>query len=430
MSSKRIQLILPAILIALPLFAQFPNVELAGTKSRLVRGEPSVIINHDEEGNIITSMGTDLVVFSTDGGKTWSESVLSLPQGQIGGNAGLIVDTKGRVYNFRRDDGLTAEEGFRHIVCFRSEDLGKSWNQGSTIGGESGKKNDKLGIAVNAVKQVLYAGWTQYDKFPSQEPGCVSNVMFTMATNAGKSWSDPIRVNQIQGTCANDGTSPAGATPAVGVEGRVYMAWSNNNVIFFDRSYDFGKTWLGNDLAIAKQEGGWSLTVPGFGITHNTPSLVIDNSPSRFHGTLSLAFADQRMGANDTDIWYHRSTRFGDLWTTPLRVNKDEAGHHQFSPAMAVDQATGSIYILYYDRRAYEDAQTDVYLAWSRDGGGTFNERKISETPFVASELPFHDHTAIAAHNGVIVPVWTRTDGGKVSIWTAILSDSELANKK
>lgn len=410
-------------------WAQFTNIRLMEQKEgRSLPGEPTVIINHDEEGSIIAAMGADQVVYSTDGGKTWLESTVSSPLGK-GGSVGMIADAKGRIYNFHRAEGEKPGEGYNHLLCQRSDDLGKSWNEGSLIGGGSGKKNDKLGIAVNARKQVLYAAWTQYDQYPSQEAGCQSHVMFSMAGNAGNKWDKPVAINQVAGSCLNDGTSPAGATPAISMEGRIFLAWSNNGVIFFDRSYDEGKTWLKNDLPIAKQEGGWALEIPGFGVTYNGPTLMIDNSASRYHGILYLAFADQRSGTEDTDIWFHRSTRQGDSWAPPLRVNSDEPGRHQFSPAMAVDQATGAIYILYYDRRNYNDHQTDVYLAWSLDGGSSFSEKKISETPFAPSPIPFYDHTALSAHNGLIVPVWTRVDEGKISVWTALIMDAALVRK-
>jgi hypothetical protein len=96
---------------------------------------------------------------------------------------------------------------------------------------------------------------------------------------------------------------------------------------------------------------------------------------------------------------------------------------------MAVDQATGAVYVVYYDRREYDDNQTDVYLAYSNDGGASFREKKISESPFVASAIPFFDHTSLSAHNGIIVPVWTRTDNGKVSVWAAVITDGELMKK-
>jgi hypothetical protein len=417
-----------AMLWGLPALAQFPNVMLAIESEGHVPGEPSVIINHNEVGNIITAMGNDQIVYTTDGGKTWMASTVTSPVGS-GGNTGMIADAKGRIYNFHREEGEKAGGRYNHIRCYRSDDLGKTWNEGSLIDGESDLKSDKLGIAVNPLKQILYAAWTQYEQYPSTDSNCKSKVVFSLASNTGNKWEKPVEVSQIPGTCSNDGTSPAGATPAVGMEGRIYLAWSNNGVVFFDRSYDEGKSWLRNDLPIAEQKGGWALDVPGFGITFNAPILVIDNSPGRFHGMLYLVYADKRSGADDTDIWFHRSQRSGDSWAPPVRVNKDAPGRHQFSPAMAVDQATGIIYLVYYDRRDYSDSQTDVYMAWSLDGGATFHERKISETPFVASAIPFTDHTALAAHNGTIVPVWTRTDEGRTSIWTALITDAELVKK-
>lgn len=409
--------------------AQPANIQLAAeVVGAPPPGEPAVIINHDKLGNILVAVGMDQVIYTTDGGKTWNASSISSPLGN-GASVGLIVDAKGKIYNFHRTKEEKPGDGFSHILCQRSDDAGKTWNEGSLIGGESGRKNDKLGIAVNARKQMLYATWTQYEQYPSNDANCKSNIVFSLASNAGNKWNPPVEVSQLPGNCLNDGTSPAGATPAISMEGRIYLAWSSHGVIFFDRSYDEGKTWLRNDLPIAKQEGGWALDVPGFGVTYNPPTLLIDNSPGRFHGMLYMGFADQRMGATDTDVWFLRSTRYGDSWAPPIRVHSDEPGRHQFSPAMAVDQTTGIIYVMYYDRRAHEDNQTDVYLAWSLDGGGSFNEQKISETPFVATAIPFADHTSLAAHNGMIVPVWTRTDEGKVSVWTAVIADGDLVRK-
>jgi hypothetical protein len=93
-----------------------------------------------------------------------------------------------------------------------------------------------------------------------------------------------------------------------------------------------------------------------------------------------------------------------------------------------VDQATGYIYILFYDRRnAMLQNETDVYMAVSRDGGLTFRNEKVSQTPFrpIASRF-FGDYTSIAATNGIVRPVWARMDGGQTSIWTAIPDSSSL----
>jgi hypothetical protein len=123
-----------------------------------------------------------------------------------------------------------------------------------------------------------------------------------------------------------------------------------------------------------------------------------------------------------------RSNDGGESWSKPLRVNQDAKGKHQFFPWLAVDESTGYLYAVYYDRRAYSDNQTDVYVAYSTDGGQTFTEKKISERPFTPVEGPFFgDYNNIAAVQGRIVPVWTRMDDRATTVWTTILSHQDLA---
>jgi len=108
-------------------------------------------------------------------------------------------------------------------------------------------------------------------------------------------------------------------------------------------------------------------------------------------------------------------------------VNDDAAGKHQYLPWMAVDQATGYVYVVYYDRRNYDDNQTDVYLAYSSDGGANFKNVKISESPFVPREDRFFgDYNNISAHKGIIAPIWTRMDEGRTSVWTTIIRQEDL----
>jgi hypothetical protein len=90
---------------------------------------------------------------------------------------------------------------------------------------------------------------------------------------------------------------------------------------------------------------------------------------------------------------------------------------------MAVDPTSGAIYIVFYDRRNYTDFKTDVYLAYSFDGGETFRNVKISERPFMPSTSIFlGDYNNISAYDGVVRPIWTRLDGNKTSIMTAIIN--------
>lgn len=127
-----------------------------------------------------------------------------------------------------------------------------------------------------------------------------------------------------------------------------------------------------------------------------------------------------------------KSPNRGDNWSEPVKVATDTNNRHQFMPWVAVDQTTGILYVLYYDRRNYpeNDLQTDVYLAWSIDGGSKFSEVKISETPFTPDPTKFFgDYTNLTAFNGTIAAVWTRMDEGKTSVMATVIQQEELLKK-
>ena len=105
-----------------------------------------------------------------------------------------------------------------------------------------------------------------------------------------------------------------------------------------------------------------------------------------------------------------------------MKVNDDDTRSHQFFTWMSVDPVTGYIFIVFYDRRNFQDVQTDVYLAWSKDGGETFTNERISESPFSPSDKVFFgDYNHISAYNGSVRPIWTRGDSLELSVWTALI---------
>jgi len=342
----------------------------------------------------------------------------------------LISNFKGHLFYFHLADpsgkGRSDDAWLDRIVCHTSEDEGATWNEGVTIGNNPPADQDKAWPAIHPKRNSVYVTWTQFDKYGSSDSTCHSNIMFSKAL-FGNKFSKAISINETPGDCLDKDDTTEGAVPAVGNDGKIYVAWANHGKIYFDRSYDDGNTWLSNDLLITKQEGGWDLDIPGIQRSNGLPVLTIDNSASRFQGTLYLLWADQKNGTNNTDIWLMRSRNRGDYWSKPLRINKDEGEHHQFFPWITVDQTNGNVYIVYYDRRNYNDSRTDVYLAYSFDGGNTFDEMKISDEPFIPDASKFFgDYTNIDAHGGIITPIWTRMDNGRTSVWTSVIKEKDL----
>ena len=152
------------------------------------------------------------------------------------------------------------------------------------------------------------------------------------------------------------------------------------------------------------------------------PVTCCDLSQGPYRGNIYINWSDQRNGLTDTDIWFTKSTDGGISWSSRKRVNDDPAGKQQFFTWMTVDQKTGYIYFVFYDRRAYSNNATDVYMAVSRDGGETFQNFKVSESPFTPNPgVFFGDYTNITAYNNVVRPIWARLETGQLSVWTAIV---------
>lgn len=423
----RLAIALLLLLPAVRVLAQFKNKKIAQAQGT-DKISASVTISPKDPQNIVIGL-KGRVLYSTDEGRSWSETKLSSAFGMEGTPA-LISDAKGGHYFVHLSDpdgGGKEKEGWHdRIISHNSSDKGVSWSEGTFFGENPPKDQFMVGLGVHPRKQYIYATWTQADQFGLNDANCQSNILFSMSTSEGKKWSKPYQVSQNAGGCTEE-KSIGTSMPVIDEEGRVCIAWANQNTIYFDRSFDGGTTWLTNDLVISTHESAWSYEVPGAGTNRISPILLMDNSKNRLHGSVFLLWADQTSGEEDTDVWFIRTNSRGDMWTQTSKVTKREPGKHQFMPAAAIDQATGYLYVMYYDRGSYSDMQTDVYLAYSIDGGSSFKEVKISDTPFTPAATGLAGvRTSIAAYGGIIVPVWTRDDGGQQSIWTAVINQKDL----
>ena len=268
----------------------------------------------------------------------------------------------------------------------------------------------------------IYLTWTQFDVYGSEDPDDQSNIMFSRSSDDGATWSEAKSINQLPGNCLDNDQTTEGAVPAVGPNGEVYVAWSYDEKIYFDRSQDQGQTWMAKDAVVAAQPGGWDQDIPGLGRANGMPVTLCDLSNGPNRGTVYVNWADQASGEDDTNIWMAASRDGGQTWAEPVKVNDDDSGNHQFFPWSVIDQSTGYIHVVFYDRRNFQDNTTEVYLATSKDGGRTFTNEKLSTKSFQPNpEVFFGDYNNITAHNGRIRPIWTQVEGKELSVWTAIV---------
>ncbi|MFN8335910.1 MAG: sialidase family protein [Cyclobacteriaceae bacterium] len=384
--------------------------------------EPSIAISKDNPEIIVASSSPDNIYHSANGGMSWEKVKLTSVYG-VSGNLVLYSDFKGNFYCLHR--ALINNKS--QIVMQQSSNGGKTWSEGALVSTDTSRYAINPRAAIDR-KGNLFVTWTDFDIYKSDNQNCMSRILLSRSSN-GKKWSKPVELSQTPGNCNDGDDTPAGATPAVmGGGQRAFAAWANGHKIFFDRAFDGGDTWLMNDLAIAEQAGGWSMQIPGVQNANGMPVLLCNNTrQTDLTGALLMVWADQLRGENDTDIWFTRSLNFGDNWVQPERVNNDTPGKHQYLPSMTFDASTGNIYIVYYDRRNYVNETTDVYIAFSKDGGASFKNVKISDAPFVADgAVTTGNFIGISAHDGTIAATWTRTENGTASVWLSVMKQEEL----
>lgn len=381
--------------------------------------EPTIMIDPKRPNILMAAANLNYTYISTDTGRTWSTQAMYSPYG-VWGDPVIIVDTASNFYYFHLSNPSSGN-WIDRIVCQKTSDDGSVWSTGTYTGLNGTKAQDKQWAVVDRTNNYIYLTWTQFDDYDSHNASDSSIILFSRSFDGGSSWSNPQRINKIAGDCIDSDGTVEGAMPAVGINGEVYVAWAGPAGLVFNRSLDQGDTWLAEDILINAMPEGWDHDVSGIQRSNGLPVLACDLGGGANHGTLYVNWADQRNGFNDTDIWLAKSTDGGDTWSSAIRVNNDPAGKQQFFTWMTIDQTTGYLYFVFYDRREYTDDATDVFMAVSKDGGATFTNEKISESPFEPNDgVFFGDYTNITAHQGIIRPIWTRMDNGNTSIWTDI----------
>jgi len=414
------------ICVSLAASAQHQNV-LISTNN--LPNEPSIAINPKNTNELMAGSNINNYYYSVDGGMTWNENTLTSTYG-VWGDPVIACDTTGSFYFFH----LSNPPGVNwidRIVCHRTPSPGGVWNNGSYTGLNGTKAQDKQWVTINRATNVIYMTWTEFDAYGSSNPVDSSRILFSKSADQGQTWSSPLKINEVSGDCIDEDNTTEGAVPAMGPNGEVYVSWAGPAGLVFDKSADGGATWMAQDKFVTSIPGGWDFAVPGIYRANGLPVTACDTSGGSFHGTIYINWSDQRNGNGNTDIWLVTSSDGGTTWTLPVKVNDDMTQRHQFFTWMTIDQTNGNLWFVFYDRRNYNDSRTDVYMARSTDGGVTFENFKISASPFVPDPgIFFGDYTNITAHNNIVRPMWTRLHNGQLSMWTALIDPAAVGTEE
>src|SRR5438309_8652322 len=317
--------------------------------------------------------------FSSNGGTNWGGVDLPLPPTQgsngidFGSDPTLAFDTRGSVFYgyivifFGNGNGVNATE----MAVARSTDGGQTYPNVTFFGLEGGSNhfNDKPMITTDtnlnsSFRDNVYIAW---DAAAGGSTG--GGIRVATSTDHGASFTI---------TRADDPSGPGrsiGASPAVGPNGEVYVAWNDYvaNAIAFNRSFDGGKNWdMPRTISTKSIPFDIGITAESFRRALVYPSLGVDCSNGPHKGRLYCSWMD-RTAAGTTDILLSFSEDNGATWS-PRKAVADQLSMlvDRFNHWMSVDPVTGDVNISFYDTRNDTTGSrylTDVYLTRSTNGG-------------------------------------------------------------
>lgn len=408
-------------------FGQFQNILISTLNNP---NEVSIAINPKNTNQIVAGANLKNAYRSNDAGYTWTHQNLVCSAYDVYGDPVLIWDTNNVCYyiHLSNPNPVITPGGtwIDRMVVQRSGDFGATFTTCVGVGKNGNKAQDKAWAVINPSNNEFHMTWTQFDTYGSSSPLDSSMILYSKSSDGGLTFSNPLRISKFAGDCVDEDATVEGAVPAVGPLGEIYVAWASATGLMFQKSTDGGLTWLANETFINSFPGGWDYSISGLSRCNGLPFTFCDLAKdSPYKGTIYVNWSDKTNGANDGDVWLTKSTNGGQTWSSPIRVNDDAPGKQQFMSAMTIDQVTGDLYILFYDRRNYASGNnTDVYLAISKNGGSSFINYKVNSNSFSPNDNYFFgDYLGISAHNNVIRPIWMQmTSNGNMSVYTAIVN--------
>lgn len=375
--------------------------------------EPSIAIDPNDTNRMAIGAVLDEFAFSLDAGKTWHSQKLESPYG-VYGDPVLQFDKTGLLYYFHLSHYPKATHLDR-IVCQTSDDL-KQFTMGTYPAPNGTKVQDKHWIAISPFDNTVHMTWTQFDAYDSEAPMDSSIILYAQSKDQGTTWTEPKRISFYAGDCLDDDLTVEGAMPAINAQGDVVVTWSGPKGLVRQISKDDGNTWLEKETLLFPHEGGWTFEVPGISRANGLP--VLKSYPAE--NKMYLNWCAKESSSDKEDVWLSVSEDGGLNWSEPRKVNQDKPGSDQFFTWMDVDQSTGYVYFVYYDRRKSKENETYVYAACSKDYGETFQEIQLTATPFYPDQSVFFgDYLSIAAVNGCIRAVYPIMNNKQISLKVA-----------
>lgn len=388
---------------------------------------PQVLLNSNNSSDwapLTQIYGADAWV-STDGGQTWSGSILGAG-GPNHGDPATSIDLNGRMFV-----GFIANDWGNGIAY--SDNQGGSWTPVQVAPGSGSslyildKNHLWVDNSAGAYSGNLYAAWTNF-----QGGAADGEIELRRSTNGGLLWGS----SQVLSSAVSAGSHNQGVNIATGPNGEVYVVWT---------IYD---SWPSDETALgmAYSSNGGGLFTAGTRIISNIRghrNTALGGGKTMRHNSFPSMAVNQQTGevfvvwtnigvpgvnTGDPDIYMISSTDNGANWSTPLRVNQDTPGNgkDQWFPWISCDPVTGTLAVVFYDSRNFpSNDMAETFCAVSGDNGATWEDFRVSDVAWSGDGIPGFsggyagDYIAIGGRNNTFYPMWTDTRAGNALVYVS-----------
>jgi hypothetical protein len=355
--------------------------------------EPSIAVNPADPDNIVIGWRQfDSITsnfrqggwgFSRDGGQTW-EFPGVLEPGVFRSDPVLDASSDG-VFLYQ-----SLQEDF-DVDVFRSLDGGASWPQRAPEFG-----GDKNWMVVDSTRGMgdghVYGTWQRFF-------GCCGSRTLTRSINVGESFQQPVEV----------ALRPLFGTMDVGPDGALYIAGIEGTVTQDFDQFVIARSDNAQNPAVTPTFTGFRVNMGGsmrLGATPNPDGLLgqanVAVDPGNGNNVYMVASVDPP-GSDPMDVHFIRSTDRGQTWSAPVRVNDDPAGNGAWQWFAAHSVApNGRIDVIWNDTRASTNPIfSELYYAWSNDGGVTWSEN-VPVSPQFNSRLGYPRQSKIGDYYTIV----------------------------
>ena len=286
--------------------------------------------------------------------------------------------------------------GAMDVYLSRSLDGGGSFEKGRIV---HEKKEGAQGSPAVTVDDngTVYVVWDQNRTPPLYE----DNLFLAKSIDNGLNFTEGILVNQ--NTAVSGLALPSSI--AVGRSGNIYAVWHGwidpiKIEIYFSRSTDGGKTF-DPEVRVNDDVAPWAKLCPDMAVGPNEEIYVV--------------WMEQRK-TNDWDIFLSKSSDNGVSFGQDVLVNENVTSRNETYPSISVDEK-GRIFVVY---GAYNETSDQIFLAFSGDGGLSFDEVQVTN-----ESIRWRSFPQVATYSHILYLIWQEGDWpvGRSDIYFSFTSE-------